>query len=62
MGFFFNRKNGIHDAVFDWDAYREDIARNISVDEQERKFKNLDYYISKSEFAYRNIPVADYAK
>lgn len=47
MGFF-KKSNSAYNKVFDWDAYYNDIARGISVSEQKKKFKRLEYYVSES--------------
>ena len=62
MGLFFKKKNNIADMNFDWDAYYNDIASNMSLKKRMKRMENLDYYVSVSEKSYGKIQVAEYAK
>ena len=62
MGLFFNKKNNIADMNFDWDAYYNDIASNMSLKKRMKRMENLDYYVSVAEKSYGKIQVAEYAK
>lgn len=62
MGLFFKKKKNIADMDFDWDAYYDDIAGNVSFNKRMKKMENLDYYVSVAEKSYGKILVAEYAK
>lgn len=62
MCLFFKKKKNIADMDFDWDAYYDDIAGNVSFKKRMKKMENLDYYVSVAEKSYGKISVAEYAK
>ena len=62
MGLFFKKEKNIADMDFDWDAYYDDIASNMSFKKRMKRMENLDYYMSVSEKSYEKIQVAEYAK
>lgn len=62
MGMFFKKEKNIADMDFDWDAYYDDIASNMSFKKRMKRMENLDYYMSVSEKSYEKIQVAEYAK
>ena len=62
MGLFFKKEKNIADMDFDWDAYYDDIASNMSFKKRMKRMENLVYYVSVSEKSYGKIQVAEYAK
>jgi hypothetical protein len=62
MGLFFKKKKNIADMGFDWDAYYDDIASNMSFKKRMKRMENLDYYVSVSDKSHGKIQVAEYAK
>lgn len=62
MGLFFKKEKNIADMDFDWDAYYDDIASNMSFKKRMKRMENLDYYVSVAEKSYEKIQVAEYAK
>ena len=59
MMWFFGHKKDISNMVFDWDAYYADIENKIGFDEQDKKMRNLEYYVPALT---NDIPVASYAR
>lgn len=62
MFMFLKKKKDIADMDFDWDAYYDDIASNMSFKKRMKRMENLDYYVSISDKSYGKIQVAEYAK
>ena len=62
MGLFFKKEKNIADMDFDWDAYYDDIASNMSFKKRMKRMENLVYYVSVSDKSYEKIQVAEYAK
>ena len=62
MSLFFKKKKNIADMGFDWDAYYDDIASNMSLKKRMKRMENLYYYVTVAEKSYGKIKVAEYAK
>lgn len=62
MSLFFKKEKNIADMDFDWDAYYDDIASNMSFKKRMKRMENLDYYVSIAEKSYVKTQVAEYAK